>query len=195
MAKLYFYYSAMNAGKTTTLLQSAYNYNEKGMDALLLTAHLDDRVQMGLIASRIGLARQAELYAPPDDLFLKIQGLLSKGRLHCVLVDEAQFLTPEQVWQLARVVDEANVPVLCYGIRTDYAGELFPGSAALLAVADVLTEIKTICLCGSKATMNLRLTEGRRVVLCGEQIAIGGNESYEAMCRKCFTQARRRGFL
>lgn len=192
MAKLYFYYSAMNAGKTTTLLQSAYNYKERGMDTILLTTHLDDRSAVGNIASRIGLEQQAWLYKEHDNLWDKLSDALkTRVKVKCILIDEAQFLTETQVWELARIVDECHVPVLCYGLRTDFVGDLFPGSAALLAISDVLTEIKTICLCGKKASMNLRLDSDKNPVITGDQIAIGGNESYEAMCRSCFCKIRR----
>lgn len=190
MAKLYFYYSAMNAGKTTMLLQSAYNYKEKGMNTILLTAHLDNRHAVASIYSRIGLSKDAIAYKSSDNLWSMLDSMLSCHRISCVLVDESQFLSNDQVWQLARVVDEHHVPVLCYGLRTDYAGELFPGSAALLSIADVLTELKTICLCGKKATMNLRRDANNNPVIQGDQIVIGGNESYEAMCRACFCAAR-----
>lgn len=193
MAKLYFYYSAMNAGKTTTLLQSAYNYKERGMETILLTTHLDNRAEVGNIASRIGLEKKAWLYKESDDLLQRLSDAIDKkDNVRCILIDEAQFLTQKQVWELAAVVDKCHVPVLCYGLRTDYAGMLFPGSATLLAIADVLTEIKTICLCGKKASMNLRLDRDKQPVIHGQQIVIGGNESYEALCRACFSEVRQK---
>ena len=181
MAKLYFSYSAMNAGKSTVLLQAAHNYEERGMRVLLLTAALDDRAGVGRIASRIGLGREATLFREEDDLFALVE---ADDGVTCVLVDEAQFLSPEQVWQLASVVDELDVPVMCYGLRTDFAGKLFPGSAELLAVADQLREIRTICWCGSKATMVARLDAAGAVARAGEQVVIGGDDTYVSLCRR-----------
>lgn len=181
MAKLYFSFSAMNAGKSTTLLQAAHNYRERGMTPLLYTAALDNRDKPGMISSRIGLEQPARLFTPENDLFTEIKNHKS---CDCVLVDEAQFLAPTQVWQLARVADDLSIPVLCYGLRTDFQGTLFPGSATLLAIADNLREIRTICWCGRKASMVLRLGPDGTPVRDGEQIAIGGNESYVSLCRR-----------
>lgn len=183
MAKLYFNYSTMNAGKSTVLLQASHNYIERGMNTLLLTARLDDRAGVGRIGSRIGLERAAETFAPGDDLYAFVERKLRGGAIHCVLVDEAQFLEGEQVWQLARVADDLGIPVMCYGLRTDFRGQLFPGSAALLAIADNLREVRTICWCGSKATMVVRLGAGGEVQEDGDQIAIG-DDIYVSLCRK-----------
>ena len=191
MAKLYFNYSTMNAGKTTVLLQASHNYVERGMATMLLTAALDDRAGQGRIASRIGIGAAAETFGPDDDLFDRIARRMRQGPLHCVLADEAQFLQPEQVWQLARVADDLNVPVMCYGLRTDFRGELFPGSAALLAIADNLREVRTICWCGSKATMVVRLDPAGAVAEEGDQIAIG-DDIYVSLCRRHW-RARRLG--
>ena len=188
MAKLYFYYSTMNAGKSTALLQAAYNYAERGMSTRLFTARLDDRAG-GRIASRIGIDAAAEHFDPHTDFW----ELLGGATLNCVLIDEAQFLTVAQVRQLARVVDEANVPVMCYGLRTDFQGELFPGSAALLAWADTLTELKTICFCGKKATMVVRVSPAGVVERAGRQVEIGGNDRYVSLCRRHFGEAQRTG--
>ena len=198
MAKLYFNYSAMNAGKSTVLLQAAHNYEERGMRTLLLTAQLDARAGEGVIASRIGIDRDAQTFETGDDLFARVKGELSGADgspidLACVLVDEAQFLSKEQVWQLARVADRLRIPVMAYGLRTDFAGELFPGSAALLALADQLREIRTICWCGSKATMVTRLDSNGAVVRDGEQVVIGGNETYVSLCRQHWEDAEVRG--
>lgn len=190
MAKLYFYYSAMNAGKSTVLLQSAYNYRERGMEVAILTSSLDNRDQEGAVSSRIGLHSKADLYDTETDLFRYVTNLHQKSKLSCVLVDEAQFLTFVQVKALARVVDQLRMPVLTYGLRTDFQGNLFSGSQYLLAWAEELIEIKTICRCGRKATMNARLDAQGSVIFIGSQVEIGGNERYESMCRKCFmTQA------
>ena len=186
----FYYYSSMNAGKSTTLLQSSHNYRERGMHTLLLTPVLDDRAGSGKVASRIGLEAPATSFAPDDDLLHATRQELAGGPLHCVLVDEAQFLTREQVLQLCKVVDELDIPVLAYGIRTDFQGELFEGSRHLLAWADNLVEIKTICHCGRKATMVVRLDAEGRAVTEGEQIEIGGNERYLALCRKHFHEMR-----
>ena len=187
MAKLYFYYSAMNAGKTTTLLQSAHNYRERGMRTLILTPRLDHRAGSGNVASRIGLQAEGIAFGANDDLHaLVVEDIAAQGPLHCVLVDEAQFLSPQQVWQLTDVADTYGIPIMCYGLRTDFQGNLFPGSAELLAVADDLKEIKTICWCGRKATMNLRLGADGVPVEEGEQVVIGGEESYISVCRKHF---------
>ena len=192
MAKLYFYYSAMNAGKTTTLLQSAHNYRERGMRVLILTPHLDDRAGSGTVASRIGLRAQGTGFVREADLEQRVRAdIAARGKLDCVLVDEAQFLTKTQVWQLSEVVDALCVPVLCYGLRTDFRGELFEGSAALLAWADELDEIKTICHSGKKATMTVRVDEQGRVVQQGPQVEIGGNERYVSVSRAEFKKIMR----
>jgi len=192
MAKLYFYYSAMNAGKTTTLLQSAHNYRERGMRVLILTPRLDDRSGSGTIASRIGLRAQGRGFGHDDDLEqLARADIATHGKLDCVLVDEAQFLSKAQVWQLSEVVDALRVPVLCYGLRTDFRGELFEGSAALLAWADELEEIKTICHSGKKATMTVRVDEQGRALQQGPQVEIGGNERYVSVSRAEFKKIMR----
>ena len=184
MAKLYFYYSAMNAGKTTMLLQSAYNYHERGMRTLILTPRLDDRTGPGVVASRIGLQAQARAIGAGEDLLQVVRDdIAAKGKLDCVLVDEAQFLGKGQVWQLSDVVDLLHVPVLAYGLRTDFRGELFTGSQALLALADNLVEIKTICHTGKKATMVVRVDQNGRAVTAGPQVEIGGNERYVSVSR------------
>lgn len=182
MSKLYFRYAAMNAGKSTHLLQAAYNYEERGMKVRLFTAALDDRSGVGLIGSRLGLTRQVETFGA-DTVF--DSAWLGEG-VACLLIDEAQFLTPEQVRQLHRLAHRHPVPVLCYGLRGDFRGEAFPGSAMLLTLADALEEMKTICACARKASMNLRIdAEGRRVK-DGEQVLIGGNDRYRAVCPSCF---------
>jgi len=186
MAKLYFYYSAMNAGKTTTLLQSSFNYRERGMNTMLFTAALDDRYGTPLITSRIGLQSNAHLFDEDIDLFVKIADEVKKDPLHCILVDEAQFLTHSQVKQLGMVADQLKIPVLCYGLRTDFQANLFEGSQWLLALADELQELKTICTCGSKATMNLRIDAQGNAVKEGASIEIGGDDRYIALCRKHF---------
>jgi thymidine kinase len=186
MAKLYFYYSSMNAGKSTTLLQSSYNYRERGMNTLVLTPELDNRVEVGTVSSRIGLTAEATTFTTADNLLAIVEDSVADQPLHCLLIDEAQFLVREQVQQLGNIADDLGIPVLCYGLRTDFQGQLFEGSQHLLAWADNLVEIKTICHCGSKATMVLRLDGQGRVVKQGEQIKIGGNESYQAVCRKHF---------
>lgn len=188
MAKLYFYYSSMNAGKSTTLLQSSFNYRERGMETMLWTAAVDDRYGSGRIVSRIGLEAQAHLFDPAVDLFAAIAAQHDATPLSCVLVDEAQFLNGDQVWQLARVCDRLDIPVLCYGIRTDFQGRLFEGSASLLGIADTLNEIKTICECGRKAIMNLRVDGNGRPVREGAQTDIGGNDRYVALCRRHFVE-------
>lgn len=187
MAKLYFYYSAMNAGKTTTLLQSAYNYRERGMRTLIMTPRLDTRAGEGIVASRIGLRAEALRFDRDDDLLAFAQADVdARGRLGCVLVDEAQFLTKAQVWQLSDVVDQLGIPVLAYGLRTDFRGELFEGSQYLLAWADNLIEIKTICHSGKKATMVVRVDEHGRAVTDGPQVEIGGNDRYVSVSRAEF---------
>ncbi|MET1411918.1 thymidine kinase [Roseibium sp. HPY-6] len=184
MAKLYFNYSSMNAGKSTVLLQAAYNYRERGMNALLLIAAFDDRGGKGRIASRIGLAADADIFTAEDNVFDHIKSAHEQTQVDAVLVDEAQFLTEEQAWQLANVADQLRIPVMCFGLRTDFQGKLFPGSATLLAIADNLKEIKTICWCGRKATMVARLDANGRIVEEGDQVVIGGNETYVSLCRK-----------
>ena len=183
MAKLYFYYSTMNAGKSTTLLQSSYNYRERNMNTLVYTAAIDDRFGAGRVTSRIGISEQANTFARDTDLFAEIQQHVTEEPLHCILVDEAQFLTKAQVYQLSDVVDKLKIPVLCYGLRTDFQAELFEGSRYLLAWADQLEELKTICYCGRKANFVLRLNEQGDVVKQGDQIQIGGNDSYLSVCR------------
>ena len=184
MAKLYFYYSAMNAGKTTTLLQSAHNYRERGMRVAILAPRLDDRAGTGTVASRIGLSAEATAFGPGDDLQAMVAAdIAANGALHCVLVDEAQFLSRAQAWQLSEVVDAFHIPVLCYGLRTDFRGELFEGSQYLLAWADEISEIKTICHSGSKATMTVRVDGQGRAVRDGPQVEIGGNERYVSVSR------------
>lgn len=184
MAKLYFSYSAMNAGKSTVLLQASHNYRERGMQTLLLTASLDGRYGRGKITSRIGLSSDAHIFDDKTDMLVLITAEHEAETIHCVLVDEAQFLSEDQVWQLAEVADRLNIPVMCYGLRTDFQGNLFPGSARLLAVADNLREIRTICHCGSKATMVVRQDEKGRVLKSGAQVEIGGNEKYVSLCRR-----------
>ena len=192
MAKLYFYHSAMNAGKTTTLLQSAYNYRERGMRALILTPRLDHRGGSGTVSSRIGLQSGGIAFDRDQDLLAVVQAdIAAHGPLHCVLVDEAQFLSKPQVWQLSEVVDALRVPVLCYGLRTDFRGELFEGSQYLLAWADEITEIKTICHSGKKATMTVRVDEHGRAVQDGPQVEIGGNERYVSVSRAEFKKVMR----
>jgi thymidine kinase len=190
MAKLYFYYSSMNAGKSTTLLQADFNYRERGQTTMVWTAELDTR-SAGLVKSRIGLEADAHLYTPETDLKAEILTSHAQRNLDCVMVDEAQFLTPAQAWQLAALSDEHGIPVLCYGLRTDFQGELFPGSAALLGIADALVELKAVCWCGRKASMNLRVDGDGRPVREGEQTEIGGNDRYVALCRKHFSAALR----
>lgn len=184
MAKLYFSFAAMNAGKSTILLQASHNYRERGMQTLLYTAALDDRAGRGRIASRIGVEAGAELFDATNNLYAQIAKRLDDGPLHCVFIDEAQFLTTDQVWQLARVADRLRIPVMCYGLRTDFQGKLFPGSSELLAIADEIREVRTICECGSKATMVVRLDDRGNVLTAGEQVAIGGNELYVSLCRR-----------
>lgn len=188
MAKLYFYYSSMNAGKSTTLLQSSHNYRERGMNTLVYTAAIDDRFGVGKVTSRIGIAEEAQLFRAETDLFLEIAKVLEKQPLHCILIDEAQFLTKAQVYQLTDVVDKLHIPVLCYGLRTDFQAELFEGSQYLLAWADELEELKTICDCGRKAHFVVRLNEQGEVVADGDQIQIGGNDRYLSVCRKHYKE-------
>ena len=184
MAQVYFYYSAMNAGKSTSLLQSSYNYQERGMETLLLKPQVDRREGSGKITSRIGLSGAAHEFPSKEDLLQLISGKHEAVELACVLIDECQFLTREQVHQLCLVADDLGIPVLCYGLRTDFKGNLFEGSKALLAWADRIHELKTICHCGKKATMNLRMDSDGKAVKEGAQVEIGGNERYVALCRK-----------
>ena len=187
MAKLYFYYSAMNAGKTTTLLQSAYNYHERGMRTVILTPALDNRYGDGVVASRIGLKANGRRFRTDENLLALVEAdIAERGPLHCVFIDEAQFLTKAQVWQASDVVDKLNIPVLAYGLRTDFRGELFEGSRYLLAWADNLEEIKTICHTGRKATMVVRVDERGRAVTEGPQVEIGGNDRYVSVSRAEF---------
>jgi thymidine kinase len=186
MAKLYFYYSSMNAGKSTSLLQSSYNYRERGMNTIVMAPELDNRYKVGQVTSRIGLESDAVSFRPGDDLFGEIKAALADGPVHCVLIDEAQFLTKDQVFQLTEVADALDVPVLAYGLRTDFRGEPFEGSKYLLAWADNLKEIKAICHCGTKATMVIRMDEYGNAIREGEQIEIGGNDRYVSMCRRHF---------
>lgn len=187
MAKLYFYYAAMNAGKSTVLLQSSHNYRERGMHTLLFTPAIDTRYQRGTICSRIGLSDEAFAFTGHDNLLTITQEQNSRSKnCSCVLIDEAQFLTREQVQQLTEITDQLNIPVLAYGLRTDFRGELFPGSQFLLAWADELVELKTICHCGRKAIMNMRINADGQAVIEGEQILIGGNEAYISTCRLHF---------
>ncbi len=191
MAKLYFYYASMNAGKSTTLLQADFNYRERGMETMLWTAALDDRFGQGQIASRIGLTTEANKFSPDSDLYDAIVAESTRRPLACVMVDEAQFLSRDQVLQLARIADERGIPVLCYGLRTDFQAQLFPGSAALLGLADALIELKAVCECGRKATMNLRVDESGKAVRDGDQTEIGGNDRYIALCRRHFMERTR----
>jgi thymidine kinase len=193
MAKLYFYYAAMNAGKSTTLLQADYNYRERGMETMLWIAELDYRSGVGTIASRIALSAPAHTFSAETDLFFEVTEERKRRGLHCVLVDEAQFLTRAHVLQLCRLADELDLPVLCYGLRTDFQAELFEGSAALLALADVLVELKAVCECGRKATMNLRIDEDGFAVAAGAQTEVGGNDRYVALCRRHFFERLREG--
>lgn len=189
MAKLYFYYASMNAGKSTTLLQADFNYRERGMATMLWTAALDTRSEGLPIASRIGLEANARRYTPGTSIYRETLAQHDETPLACVLIDEAQFLTADQVWQCARLADEANIPVLCYGLRTDFRGDLFPGSAVLLGIADHLVELKAVCHCGRKATMNARVDESGAAVRQGAQTEIGGNDRYVALCRRHFREA------
>lgn len=189
MAKLYFNYSTMNAGKSTVLLQAAHNYAERGMQTYLLTAQFDNRAGEGRIASRIGIGEAADTFSISDDLYRKIEARIAAAPCACVFIDEAQFLSSEQVWQLARAVDDLGVPVMAYGLRVDFQGELFPGSATLLALADEMREVRTICFCGKKATMVVRKDANGNVVTGGNQVQIGGNESYVSLCRRHWREA------
>ena len=189
MAKLYFNYSTMNAGKSTILLQASHNYRERGMQTYLITAQFDNRAGDGRIASRIGIGEPADTFAPGEDLFAKINARLDEGPCACVFIDEAQFLSRDQVWQLARAVDDLKVPVMAYGLRVDFRGELFPGSAALLALADEMREVRTICHCGKKATMVVRMGPDGFALRDGAQVQIGGNETYVSLCRRHWREA------
>ncbi len=189
MAKLYFHYSTMNAGKSTVLLQAAHNYVERGMVPYLITAQFDRRAGAGRIASRIGIGQDADTFAPGEDLFAKIEKRLAEGPCACIFIDEAQFLEPDQVWQLARAVDDLGVPIMCYGLRVDFRGELFPGSATLLALSDEMREVRTICHCGKKATMVVRRGPDGHALRDGAQVQIGGNETYVSLCRRHWREA------
>lgn len=189
MAQLYFYYSAMNAGKSTALLQSSYNYQERGMRTLVFTAEIDDRYARGQVSSRIGLSSPAEVFNAETDLFAAVAAAHRQQAVHCVLVDECHFLSREQVAGLCEVVDKLTIPVLCYGLRTDFRAEPFTGSLWLLAWADKLVELKTVCYCGRKANRVLRIDEQGKAVHDGQQVVIGGNDRYVSMCRKHFTEA------
>jgi thymidine kinase len=191
MAKLYFYYAAMNAGKSTTLLQAAFNYAERGMETMLLTAAIDDRAGHGLVGSRIGLEAPAIPFTRETDIAALVRAEAQQRPLAAVLIDEAQFLMQAQVWQLAELCDRDDLPVVAYGLRTDFRGELFEGSATLLGIADSLTELKAICECGRKATMNLRVDAAGRAVRDGDQTEIGGNDRYIALCRRHFSERLR----
>ena len=184
MAKLYFSYSTMNAGKSTVLLQASHNYGERGMKTMLFTAELDNRSKVGNISSRIGLSEKASTFNNDDNLFSSVQERLNIDKISCVFVDEAQFLTDKQVWELSDVVEIFKVPVMCFGLRTDFQGKLFEGSSTLLAISDELKEIKTICHCGKKANMVVRVDSNGKVLKEGAQIEIGGNEKYISLCRK-----------
>ncbi|ETX16057.1 thymidine kinase [Roseivivax halodurans JCM 10272] len=189
MAKLYFHYSTMNAGKSTLLLQAAHNYEERGMSVMLMTATVDARAGRNRIGSRIGLGRDAEGFDEGTDICAAVVERQRQGEIACLFLDEAQFLTEAQVWQCARVADDLGVPVMCYGLRVDFRGQLFPGSAALLAIADWLREVRTICHCGRKATMVVRQDEAGRVLTEGAQVQIGGNETYVSLCRRHWREA------
>ena len=186
MAKLYFYYSSMNAGKSTNLLQSSYNYRERGMNTLVLAPQFDDRYGEGKVTSRIGIESEAHTFTGETDLFALVEAINCDTPLHCVLIDEAQFLTRDQVFQVSEVTDRLNIPVLAYGLRTDFQGEPFEGSKYLLAWSDNLKEIKAICHCGTKATMVVRMDDSGKAVTQGSQVEIGGNDRYVSMCRKHF---------
>ncbi len=186
---MYFYYSAMNAGKSTTLLQSSFNYRERGMTPIIFTAAIDDRFGKGKVSSRIGLQEDAELFNSTDDLYQTLIQFSAVGKIDCVLIDESQFLTKEQVYQLTEVVDKLDIPVLCYGLRTDFLGELFEGSRYLLSWADKLVELKTICHCGRKANMVIRQDAAGNAIAGGNQVEIGGNDLYVSVCRAHYKEA------
>ncbi|MCO4842370.1 MAG: thymidine kinase [Yoonia sp.] len=189
MAKLYFNYSTMNAGKSTVLLQASHNYIERGMQTYLLIAQFDDRAGQGRIGSRIGIGADADTFAPDEDLFAKIKLRLDSGPCACIFIDEAHFMSEDQVWQLARAVDDLGVPIMCYGLRVDFLGKLFPASAALLALSDEMREVRTICHCGKKATMVVRNDADGNVLKGGDQIVVGGNERYVSLCRRHWREA------
>ena len=189
MAKLYFNFSTMNAGKSTALLQASHNYREGGMMTYLITAQFDNRAGQARIASRIGIGEEADTFANDENMFEKLKARFAKGAVACVFIDEAQFLTKEQVWQLACAVDDLGVPIMCYGLRVDFQGNLFPGSAALLAWADEMREVRTICHCGKKATMVVRKGPDGKALKDGEQVVIGGNETYQSLCRRHWREA------
>ena len=189
MAKLYFHYSTMNAGKSTVLLQAAHNYVERGMVPYLMTAKFDNRAGHGRIASRIGIGHEADTFETDEDLLAKIEKRLAEGPCACIFIDEAQFLSPDQVWQLARAVDDLRVPIMGYGRRVDFRGLLFPGSATLLALADEMREVRTICHCGKKATMVVRQDAQGKAIREGAQVQIGGNETYISLCRRHWREA------
>ncbi|MBV7299538.1 thymidine kinase [Enterovibrio paralichthyis] len=189
MAQLYFYYSAMNAGKSTTLLQSSFNYQERGMNPLIFTAAIDDRYGTGKVSSRIGLQADAQLYGPEDNIYAAVCDITTNTKVDCLLIDECQFLTKEQVYQITEVVDKLHIPVLCYGLRTDFRGELFEGAQYLLAWADKLVELKTICHCGRKANMVIRTDADGNAIADGAQVVIGGNDRYESVCRMHYKEA------
>ncbi|SFB45782.1 thymidine kinase [Rhizobium sp. NFR07] len=191
MAKLYFHYATMNAGKSTMLLQASYNYRERGMRTAIFIAALDDRAGKGRVASRIGLSSEAIPFGGSEDLFSMISDMHAAEPIACVFVDEAQFLSAEQAWQLARVSDRIGIPVMAYGLRTDFQGKLFPGSLELLAIADELREVRTICHCGRKATMVVRVDEAGEVIREGAQVEVGGNEKYVSLCRRHWEEAMR----
>jgi thymidine kinase len=191
MAKLYFHYATMNAGKSTMLLQASYNYQERGMETIILIAAFDDRAGRGRISSRIGLQSDGIAFDPQDDLFQLVKTLHAERNLACIFVDEAQFLSREQVWQLARVADYLHLPVMAYGLRTDFQGKLFPGSHELLAIADELREVRTICHCGRKATMVVRLDANGELIREGAQVDVGGNEKYVSFCRRHWEEKMR----
>jgi thymidine kinase len=191
MAKLYFHYATMNAGKSTMLLQASYNYRERGMRTAIFIAALDDRAGKGRVSSRIGLSSDAIPFGTADDLFSTISEMHAVEPIACVFVDEAQFLSAEQAWQLARVSDRIGIPVMAYGLRTDFQGKLFPGSLELLAIADELREVRTICHCGRKATMVVRVDEAGEVIREGAQVEVGGNEKYVSLCRRHWEDAMR----
>ena len=188
MAQLYFYYSSMNAGKSTHLLQSSYNYNECGLRTVLYTAQIDDRYAKGKVSSRLGIDADAQLFTTETDLLAEVSVMHNDDKIACVLIDEAQFLSKSQVKQLTDIVDELHIPVLAYGIRTDFLGQTFTGSAALLAWADKLVELKTICHCGRKANFVIRLNSDGKAAIGGEQVEVGGNERYQALCRNHFKE-------
>ncbi|MFV0447308.1 MAG: thymidine kinase [Vibrio sp.] len=189
MAQMYFYYSSMNAGKSTTLLQSSFNYQERGMNPVIFTAAIDDRYGVGKVSSRIGLEAEAQLFQADTDLYAAVSQLNQELKRHCIMVDECQFLSKEQVYQLTEVVDKLHIPVLCYGLRTDFLGELFEGSKYLLSWADKLVELKTICHCGRKANMVIRTDEHGNAISEGDQVSIGGNDKYVSVCRMHYKEA------